>query len=144
MQIIPELRIFSAPGFPEMFLSPCEPVFAWAVVDIIAKKYPCQLVQCRVTKRAPAGMEPLEVRFAHPVNSILGATARSSHRGLPFSSLPMASGNVISPFSAFLQNNNLSISSYHSFFLVFTYKFFEFHHDTKIHPDTAKKRQPGQ
>ncbi len=28
MQIIPELRIFSAPSFPEMFLAPCEPGFA--------------------------------------------------------------------------------------------------------------------
>jgi hypothetical protein len=28
MQIIPELRIFSAPSFPEMFLYPCEPGFA--------------------------------------------------------------------------------------------------------------------
>jgi hypothetical protein len=28
MQIIPELRIISAPSFPEMFLDHCEPGFA--------------------------------------------------------------------------------------------------------------------
>ena len=28
---------------------------------------PCQLVQCVVTEARPAGVAPLEVRFAHPV-----------------------------------------------------------------------------
>ena len=28
---------------------------------------PCQLVQCGVTEARPAGVGPLEVRFAHPV-----------------------------------------------------------------------------
>ena len=28
---------------------------------------PCQLVQCEVTETRPAGVAPLEVRFAHPV-----------------------------------------------------------------------------
>ena len=50
-----------------------------AIIAFIATDFPC---------------------FVHPAKRILGAAARSSHRGLPFSSLPMASGNVISPFSA--------------------------------------------
>ncbi len=43
--------------------------------------------------------------------------------------------NVVDHFMVHFQGNA---------FFVFTYEFFQFHHATKVRPDTAKKRQPGQ
>lgn len=67
MQIIPELRIFSAPGSPEMFPVPCEPVFAWAVVD--------RIVDLLVSKKA---------RFTHVRGKFCGIVSGkrfSAHGG---------------------------------------------------------------
>ena len=47
--------------------------------DFYPIRSPC--VQCGVTKRAPAGVKPLEVRFAHPVR--LSPATHSQGHGRP-------------------------------------------------------------